>query len=293
MSLEREVRDVNSLITILGSLDRKIRGAMKVLEDRKETAKMALKKLVKEKLAQSPNGLNDLLWQLGEDFEIYPYADQIASVDRALACLRRLQNLITSLKLRLTVLRELLLMVSQLGPEMRKVKKTVDILEKGMEKMRKGVAEIESSTTEILERIGMGIDEISTGLMPSMLFSGELEDVMKEMVSELEKELREEGITLPRASSARELQAGSGLPSSSPAQAVAVQVKPPEPHEEYEKLVLDYIRKNGGKIDIGECIKELGLPAEKVLEALKKLLEKGLIKIGGQAEGACLAREGA
>ena len=289
MSLERKIEDVNSLISSLGSLDQRISGAIRALEERKDMAKTMLKKLMREKLV---HGYDDLLSCLEDDFEIYPYADQIAAVDRTLKRLKRLQNLIASLKFRLMLLKELLRIISQLGPEIKKVEKAVGVLEKGMARMKKGIAEIEDSTSEILQRIGRGLSEVSTGPVPPVLLTGELENVMREMIDELRKELEEEGIMPPHLAVFEGPQAKREPLSLRPTRATT-QSKPSGPSGGCEKLLLDYIRKNGGKIDIGECVRELGLPPEKVLEALKKLLEKGLIRIGGQVEGTCLAREGA
>ncbi|MCE4611460.1 MAG: hypothetical protein F7B17_05775 [Desulfurococcales archaeon] len=55
--------------------------------------------------------------------------------------------------------------------------------------------------------------------------------------------------------------------------------------EEVDRMVLEYIKSSGGVIKLSKAAKDLGLSREEVVRALRRLSDKGLIKIAG-AEAA-------
>ncbi len=56
--------------------------------------------------------------------------------------------------------------------------------------------------------------------------------------------------------------------------------------EEVDERLLDYIRRNGGVIRLSEAARELGIPREEVVKALRRLQRRGLISVESGREAA-------
>lgn len=76
-----------------------------------------------------------------------------------------------------------------------------------------------------------------------------------------------------------EAQATSFSPHSSAAVVAPISVSIVNREQELERRVYEYIVMHGGFIDLSDCAKRFGVSKDEVLRALKKLEERGLIRI--------------
>ena len=194
------------------------------------------------------------------------HTDRILLIRNVLAMLRKLEAYIHILRLRLEALKRLASVRGEVGLATKTTNNLLKTFTRDLGLLKSSLSNTMSTFNEVLVRIDDSFEEVARALAPLSVVVAELEEKARRLVAEMgpAEKVPKELLTAQAA----------GGPGRDP--------------EELEKLLLDHIRKEDGRLDVGECARALGISPAEVLDVLRRLVEKGLVKIGRQAGGACL-----
>lgn len=264
--LNKLMEYVNRLVFVLSDQETKLRHAIRKMREEE----MYYLGLCKEAVLKK------------EKLKMKMYACHVASIRWAIMLLKRVEARVTGLKIRLSTCQRIVKTWLVIGPDMEKVREEAGPLLEIMPWLKRSVetlcyeidAFLEATQFEAMdmpEEPPIGRD------MPVKI----LEEVMKEIEDKLE-----EALPSPPEEPVPQV-AGENEPVL-----VAIEESSPEPSRDIEELarnLMDYIVRNGRRLNLRRCAAELGASEEDIRDALKWLCEKGMIKIRGPGYGV---REG-
>jgi len=222
------------------------------------------------------------LLRRGERSRATIYAGELSQIRSILKMIIAVQNLIIMTKERLKTVRD-----------MRELNKVLMVFGAALEGVKDQAA-------SIYPNINMAFDEISRSVRslivetsvqavadidPAVITNDAME-VLKEAMKKAEEKLREdfpeppvEPVIPARTAQPQAAAAPAAPPAPRPAAPTAKAAQPRIPIEQLEQLVLDYIRRHNGYLDIRDFTARYGVTRSEVLHALHRLAEKGLIAL--------------
>ncbi|RLI09699.1 hypothetical protein DRO32_00090 [Candidatus Bathyarchaeota archaeon] len=268
MSSSRELEAVNNLIRYLSHVESMLRRAVSSLKREEEYQMRRLEEGLRKGL------VNDL--------EGIIYADHMKSIEGTLKVFKNLLLRVSLLKNRLMMVRTALLLFDSLHSELAPMKKAMRDLGGVIKPVEETIRGVCNDIDAIVNDVSLGLRELEKVVDLSGLLGGRAYEVLDEVLSKLRAEV-EEGMPEP---------AGAGVPAPEACEPVALAASQAredgDAHagegrgtDELDKAVLSYVEKNGGKINLSKCARELGVSVREVLEALGRLADKNLIRLGG------------
>ena len=222
------------------------------------------------------------LLRRGERSRATIYAGELSQIRSILKMIIAVQNLIIMTKERLKTVRD-----------MRELNKVLMVFGAALEGVKDQAA-------SVYPNINMAFDEISRSVRslivetsvqavadidPAVITNDAME-VLKEAMKKAEEKLREdfpeppvEPVIPARTAQPQAAAAPAAPPAPRPAAPTAKAAQPRIPIEQLEQLVLDYIRRHNGYLDIRDFTARYGVTRSEVLHALHRLAEKGLIAL--------------
>jgi len=276
MLSEHDLKKLNALICALSRISYKIKKTIKTLR----TNEAQYRRKLKEILENPPYN----------EVEVYSYADQITSIKNVLALFNRLAIMIDALRIRLITFRQFTLALRHINPDLNEAVKIANSISKEEEWIKRSMEEVVNWIGTLVTEIRGGVNEIENAITEIPVEGSE--EVLRDLVQEL-RGLEEIGIKSSGQETLAPEEAKVGQSQGQAYEEVAVASSASsmtddvrgdqreDKMDKLEKMVLSYIEKNGGKINLTRCACELGLSPKDVLEALRRLMEKNLIKLGG------------
>ena len=262
-----DLEALNSLIIALRDVELKVKRVIRDLRN-KERYYLELYKVAYE--------------QEKDELKATVYACHIAGVRAALKLTYRIEAYVLQLKVMLISCREFIMAWQYIGPSIPVVRERAKKVREFMPWVANYVEELQRQVNEMLEKLSMAdISELAVDSLMERFRS--INEASSPVIEELEKALEADlSKELPSPPSGREV-SRSSLPEP-----VAISLEGPNyedaERKDVEDLVYKYIcdrLREGGKLNLARCAKELGLPEEDVREALRKLEAKGMIKVRG------------
>ncbi|MCS7120823.1 MAG: hypothetical protein NZ952_06455 [Candidatus Bathyarchaeota archaeon] len=216
------------------------------------------------------------------------YANEVAEVRKVISIIQNLQLLVEKAILRLDTLKTVSPSLKSIKEVFGDVKNAFGLVAKVMPNILPEISNLNSAINEILEDTQFNV----TMPQPLIVQNTAAESILKEAAEYAEQELMRRipeppiNLEIPRL-----------VKPSKPLIALAVDgsesiVPRPSEAEEtpftsleesslfvIEQLILDYIERHDGDLNVKDCSRELNIPREKILEALESLKRKGKIKI--------------
>jgi len=218
------------------------------------------------------------------------YANEIAEIRRILSILEYTKLAVERAIVRLDTLRVISPTLEPLHEAFREVRNALKLVANVMPSMTPEINKLNDVVNEILEdtEFNLSVPTMPTVNDPST------ESILREAASLVEEELK---IKIPEPPIEKE----SLIPSKVEKPLLALSILSHGGHSDediFEKdskittessfdvssfltedLVMDYIERNGGDMNVARCAKELNMPHDQVLRALESLKRKGKIKI--------------
>ena len=218
------------------------------------------------------------------------YANEIAEIRRILSILEYTKLAVERAIVRLDTLRVISPTLEPLHEAFREVRNALKLVANVMPSMTPEINKLNDVVNEILEdtEFNLSVPTMPTVNDPST------ESILREAASLVEEELK---IKIPEPPIEKE----SLIPSKVEKPLLALSILSQGGHSDediFEKdsktttessfdvssfltedLVMDYIERNGGDMNVARCAKELNMPHDQVLRALESLKRKGKIKI--------------
>ena len=267
MLSRRDLDKVNTLIVLLGHQESRLRRAIQDLEQKKARMEYVCKECLLK----------------GDEERARMYAFEIAGIMGAIKLVRRIELRVQILRLRLISIKQFIIIWDEMQPTIRKVRENAEDLKKKAPWLKRYVDDLCVEAEEMLRILQPEIDVSDMGVpfVPP-------ESILEEIKAKLEGSLES---YLPTPPEPLESQPLNERPTRlKKPQPILVSLESfeekqkaymkPDP-EELEKELLRYIVRNGNKINLGRCAVELGVSKEEILDALKRLSEKGKIRLGG------------
>lgn len=218
------------------------------------------------------------------------YANEIAEIRKVLSLLQNIQLSVEKAILRLDTLKTVSPTFESFKAVFSEVKNALGL-----------VGSVMPSITPEIDRLNIAINEIlvdtqfnATMPAPSIVNDPTTEAILKEASGIVEQELQRKIPEPPIDTAVPKIMEpsrpmialatdGSEVYVGQDGSIIGKNSIPESPEEPQfllsEELVMDYIERNNGEMNITRCAKELNLPPAKVLEALESLSIKGKIKI--------------
>ncbi len=226
------------------------------------------------------------------------YADEIAETLRVLSVIKQSELIVEKLRLRLETARE----IGNLGVTMRPLAGALAVANAQLHTYVPEVARQLGEAGDALVSI-MSVSPPDAGTFdPTLAISDEnVESVLRDARAQAEAELKQQidGLGLQSQSSVVEYLKTHGVDSIedylrkdiTAGSSSAVQTEDgllyvtlSEEKTVPTQRLLEYLRANGGTVDLGRCCRELGLSREEVFTGLKTLEARGKIKLGYPSE---------
>ena len=230
-------------------------------------------------------------------------ANELAHVRKLIAFLKQVQLALERVILRLETIKELNDIMVELRPALRMLKSVTNQLSEFLPDV---ASELENVNESIAETLAITKLEASPeALIPLQMKTPAGEEILKEVSAFLEEKVAEK-LPEPPASpivkeaaeqpvkqmvalaatcttSTREEGTSQSEKTISfretELQRLSLKLQRMTINDSIENMILEYVKKKKGEINITECALELNLPTSEVKEALKSLGEKGKIKI--------------
>jgi division protein CdvB (Snf7/Vps24/ESCRT-III family) len=232
-------------------------------------------------------------------------ANELAEVRKLIAFLKQVQLALERVILRLETIKELNDIMVELRPALRTLKSVTNQLSELLPDI---ASELENVNESIVETLALThLEGSPENLIPLQTRTPAGEEILKEVSSFLEEKLAEK-LPEPPASpimqkehvkeepikqmvalaatcttSTREEESLMSQKKISyeemELQKLSLKLQKITATESLENMILDYVKKKNGEINITECALELNIPTSEVKEVLKSLGDKGKIKI--------------
>jgi division protein CdvB (Snf7/Vps24/ESCRT-III family) len=216
------------------------------------------------------------------------YAVEVAEVRKVLSVLQNLQLLVERAILRLDTLKTVSPSLESIKEVFGDVKNAFGLVAKVMPNIMPEISKLSTAINEIMEGTQFNI----TMPEPIVIKDSATEAILKEASEFAEQELMKRmpepplNVELPRlvkpskplialAADGSEVYVSNGSDTT-------------EDFPDFfgessffilEQLIMDYIERHNGDLNVTSCAKELNIPREKILEALESLSRKGKIKV--------------
>lgn len=221
------------------------------------------------------------------------YANEIAEIRRILSVFEYARLAVERTILRLDTLKVISPTLEPLQETFMEVKDAIGLVANVMPSMTFEINKLNSVVNEILKDTEFNLS------MPEVTVTGhpDAEAILREAASLVEEELKTK---LPEPPLKEEkTEASSLIKADRPLVALSVADRGEYKEEGFsendsekaaerpfdvslfltEELVMDYIERNGGEMNVARCSKELNMPRDQVMRALESLKKKGKIKI--------------
>jgi len=216
------------------------------------------------------------------------YANEIAEIRRVLSILQQTQLAVEQAILRLDTLKMVTPTLESLGATFGDVKNALGLVAKVMPSLVPEVNRLNTVVNEILEATQFDL----AMPMPFVVNDASTESILQEAASVVEQDLYSRIPEPPVDTKVRRPVKPKPLVAlSADGSEIYVDEKEATFTDKgstetfdvssflLEELVMDYIERNNGEMNISRCAKELNLPPAKVNEALQILSRKGKIEI--------------
>jgi len=211
------------------------------------------------------------------------YANEIAEIRRILSTLEYIQLSVERAIIRLNTIKIVSPNLESLCSIFTEVKAALNLIADVMPSMVPEVDRLNSVVNEIIKET-----EFRTPMSTSMAVNDpSVESILHEAASIAEERIKTKLPEPPLE--------GRAITSGSPGRLIAVSALGDESAEREtedfsekkfdlssfltEELVLDYIERNDGNMDVTRCARELNMPYERVLSTLDSLRRKGKLKV--------------
>ena len=145
-----------------------------------------------------------------------------------------------------------------------------------------------ASIVEAAERVVRGTSFMASNL-PMARSPAEIDpEIQREIARVMAEVAREADEVMPSFDVDVELEGRVGntrVKGSTRLTTIKAEARAARSDEEVDRMVLEYIKSSGGVVKLSKAAKDLGLSKEELIKALRRLSDKGLIKIAG-AEAA-------
>lgn len=219
-----------------------------------------------------------------EKLKMETYAYHITSLRWAIEIVRRIEAKMISLRIRLITCQHVIRIWMTIGPDIQKIGKDARPLYSLLPWLKTSLEDVYRDISTFLEATKWeGIDVPEEPPVSREIPAEILREVMEEV-----REMLEESLPSPP----REPEPRPEAIEEEGPLFVSIEDAPsvkPMSVEEVANNLMDYIRRNGRRLNIRRCADELGVPEEDVRAALKWLCDKGMVKIRGLSYGV---REG-
>ena len=265
-----------------------------ILEATRELGKCYSRiELACSKLAKRDRELFDacvLYTKKGSKARAAVYANEIAEIRRILSILEYTRLAVERAILRLNTLKVISPALEPLHEAFKEVKNALRLVANVMPSMTPEISKLNDVVNEILEDTEFNISIP----MPTAVNDPSVESILSEAASFVEEELKTKIPEPP-------FEGGRLKLSKDKKPLVALSIAGPEvysdrsiPNEDSdvapgksfdvssflaEELVMDYIERNNGDMNIVRCARELNMPHDQVLQVLESLKRKGKIKV--------------
>jgi len=206
------------------------------------------------------------------------YANEIAEIRKILSSMTHTQLSLERVILRLETIEEVCPSLQELKGVFGDVENVLKLMVNVMPNVYPEISELNNTISEILG--ATQIDSIPS-VEPLVIQDSSTETILQEAAGVLEEELKNK-IPEPPISATAPLESSRRAMIALTANGPETYMPKDEPQQStplLEELIMDYLERSKGEVDLARCAAELNISTEKVLEMLKALNIQGKIKI--------------
>jgi len=260
MFSDKDISRLNNLILLLGQQETRLTRAVRNLLEKEKRLLYACKEAL----------LNH------EEEKARMYACEVAGVRGAIKLVKRVELRVKSLRLRLISVVQFVMIWRDISPTIKEMDEEARHLKDKLPWLKQSIEELCGEAERLIEAL-----QPEMNLPPGVPFvapESVLDEVRRSVETRMETYLpsppEDVGeISLPRPRRSEPITISlEGLDGMDEAELNQMAV---------EESLLDYIRRNGGRINLDRCAEDLNVSKKEVLRALRRLEEKGKIRLGG------------
>lgn len=214
------------------------------------------------------------------------YANEIAELRKIMSMLQNIQLTIERAILRLETFKAVTPTIQDIRGIFGEVKDALSSLAKVMPSLTPELNNFMNSINDLL-----ATTEISPVKSEPIVVSDEateaiLKEALDHLKSEVERRIPEppEGLSMPEPPRAVAIKPRIALTVDGAETHVSedgsiISIRGGNQSKLMEELILDYIERNNGELNISKCVEELKIPSEKIMEIIESLNRRGIIRV--------------
>jgi len=211
--------------------------------------------------------------------DAHAYASYVASIRASLRVCKAYAAYTLEMKVKLVCYREIILVWHDISPSLEELREAAKRLRSLLPWLTEDLREFQDMASSIIDSLNP--EEIlgSVKALEESLFSSSAE-VFKQVKDAFLTEANIEEI-LPTPPGLTTPLAEGQAPAVQEPISISLSANGPQgmSQEDIDEMVLDYLRRSGGKLNIVDCAKELGLTISDVRSSLDRLASSGRIKL--------------
>ncbi|MEM2433021.1 MAG: hypothetical protein QXJ19_05675 [Candidatus Bathyarchaeia archaeon] len=214
------------------------------------------------------------------------YANEIAELRKLISTVQNLQLSLERAILRLETFKAVTpTLLHDIKGVFSDVKETLNQLAKVMPSLTPELNNFINSINDLLAATEIGSVKCEPTVVSDEATEAILKEALDHLKGEIERKIPEppEGISLPEPPKAaikpQIALTVDGAEAYVSEDGSIINVRSPSQSRIMEELVLDYIERNNGELNLSRCAEELKVPPDKIMEVIDSLSKRGIIRI--------------